>query len=209
MARARGGQATKRGRTDRGALATDSVALLVARATDGDQSAWDALVAKFGPEVWATTRAYRLSAADAADVFQTSWMRLVESLDRIQDPARVGAWLATTARHECLHVIRCAARLIPSSDELPDPTNAAPQPIERLISQQNAAAVDAALKRLRPRDSSLLRMLAAEPAPSYKEIGAALGMPVGSIGPTRERALTRLRREAGRSGLTAQDRAAA
>jgi RNA polymerase sigma factor (sigma-70 family) len=202
-------EATNRGRTDRGRPASNGVARLVARAADGDQIAWNALVAKYGPTVWATTRAHRLSAADAADVFQTSWMRLVESLDRIQDPTRVGAWLATTARHECLQVIRCAARLIPSSDELPDPTNAAPPPIERLINEQDAAAVDAALKRLRPRDSSLLRMLAAEPAPSYKEIGLTLGMPVGSIGPTRERALTRLRREAGRSGLTAQDRAAA
>jgi len=191
--------------TGRDRLASDDVALLVARAADGDPAAWTALIDEFGGVVWATTRAHRLIDADAADVFQTTWMRLVENLDRIQDPSRLGGWLATTARHESLNVIRRALRLIPCSDDLPDLPSDAPQPDERLMTEQNAIAVQTALERLALRDRALLRMLAAEPRPSYVEISAALGIAVGSIGPMRARALTRLRREAARVGLVAQD----
>jgi RNA polymerase sigma factor (sigma-70 family) len=190
--------------TTHGRLTGDDVARLVARAASGDQVAWRALVDEFGGVVWAATRAYRLSGADAADVFQITWMRLVENLDRIRDPARLGPWLSTTARRECLNVIRRAARVVPRSHDLPDPPSDAPNPDERLIAEQRAAALRVALKRLGPRDGALLRMLSAEPAPSYEEIGQALGMPVGSIGPKRARALTRLRREAALAGLTAE-----
>lgn len=198
MANERRNEATHRGR-----LASDQVGLLVTRAADGDEAAWNALIDEFGGLVWATTRAHRLSGADAADVFQTTWMRLVEKLDGIQDPARLGGWIATTARHESLNVIRRAVRLIPSSDDLPDLPSDAPHPDERLISEHDAIAVQTALERLGPRDRALLRILAAEPTPSYAEISAALGIAIGSIGPMRARALTRLRREAARVGLSA------
>jgi RNA polymerase sigma factor (sigma-70 family) len=191
---------------DGGRLASDHVALLLRRAADGDQAAWNRLLDEFGGLVWATTRAYRLSAADAADVFQITWMRLVEHLDRIHDPARLGAWLATTARRESLHAIRRSARVIPRSDDLPDAPSDAPHPVERLIAEQDATAVQAAFERLRPRDRALLRLLTSEPTPSYAEISVALAIPIGSIGPTRARALTRLRREVTRSGVTAQGR---
>ena len=141
--------------------------------------------------VWATTRAHRLSDADAADVFQTTWMRLVEKLDRIEDPARLSGWLATTARHESVNVIRRAVRLIPCSDDLPDLPSDEPHPSERLSIQQNAIDMQTAVERLGPRDHALLRMLATEPTPSYAEISASLGIAIGSIGPMRARALTR------------------
>jgi RNA polymerase sigma factor (sigma-70 family) len=191
-------------RNSRGRLAGDRVALLVARAADGDQAAWNALIDEFGGVVWATTRAHRLSDADAADVFQTTWMRLVENLGGIRDPTRLGAWLATTARHESLSVIRRALRMIPRSDDLPDLPSDDPHAAERLSAEQNAIDVRIALERLGLRDRALLRMLAADPTPSYAEIGAALGIAIGSIGPMRARALTRLRREAVCVGLLAQ-----
>jgi RNA polymerase sigma factor (sigma-70 family) len=175
-------------------LPTDDVALLVARAADGDQAAWSALVDKFAGVVWATARSCRLSGADAADVSQITWLRLIENLDRIEDPARLAAWLATTARRESLSVIRRAQRLVPCSDDLPEACGDVPHPDECLIAEQRTVAVRGALERLGPRDRALLGMLAAEPVPSYAAIGAALGMAVGSIGPTRARALTRLRR---------------
>jgi RNA polymerase sigma factor (sigma-70 family) len=181
---------------DHSRLTSEHIALLVTRAADGEQAAWNALIDEFGGLVWATTRAHRLSSTDAADVFQNTWMRLVENLDRIQDPARLGRWLATTARRESLTVIRHARRMIPRSDDLPDLASDAPHPVQRLIREHDATAVQTALARLGPRDRALLRMLAAEPTPSYAEIGAALGMAIGSIGPTRARALNRLRREA-------------
>jgi RNA polymerase sigma factor (sigma-70 family) len=190
--------------TKRGRLASDRLALLAAWAADGDQAAWTALVDEFGGVVRATTRAHRLSDADAADVFQTTWMRLIENLDGIQDPTRLGGWLATTARHESLNVIRRAVRLIPRSDDLPDLPSDDPHPHERLSTEQNALDVQTALERLALRDRALLRMLTADPTPSYTEIAAALGLAIGSIGPMRARALTRLRREGVRVGLITQ-----
>lgn len=179
--------------TNRRRLAGEDLARLVARAAGGEQQAWNELVDQFGGVVWAAVRAHRLRDADAADVFQTTWLRLIESIDRIEEPARLGPWLNTTARRECLKVIARTSRLIPRGDDLPDVPSDGPQPGDRLFSEQRARAVHAALERLAPRDRALLRMLAAEPAPSYEEIGAALGMAVGSVGPTRARALARLR----------------
>jgi RNA polymerase sigma factor (sigma-70 family) len=184
-----------------GRLTGGQVGLLVARAAGGDQAAWNALIDAFGGVVWAATRAHRLGAADAADVFQVTWMRLVEKLDDVRDPACLGGWLATTARRESLKVVRRAGRIIPRSDDLPDLASDAPHPDERLISEHHAIGLQTALERLGPRDRALLRMLAAEPLPSYVEIAAALGTAIGSIGPMRGRALTRLRREAAQIGL--------
>jgi RNA polymerase sigma factor (sigma-70 family) len=190
--------------TGRGRLRGDDLAGLFGRAVDGDQAGWNALIDEFGGVVWGTARAHRLSGADAADVFQTTWMRLVENLDGIRDPARLGGWLATTARHESLNVIRRTVRVIPRSDDFPDVPSDAPHPDERLITEQNGIALQIALERLGPRDRALLRLLAAEPTPSYAEISAVLGIAIGSVGPMRGRALTRLRREAARVGLIAQ-----
>jgi RNA polymerase sigma factor (sigma-70 family) len=170
---------------------------LVHRAAEGDQHAWNMLVEEFSGLVWATTCAYRLSAADAADVSQTTWLRLVENLKRLHDPARVGGWLATTARHECVRVLRHGSRVIPH-DDLPDLVSESPAPDATLLANERDDALWSAMAALPDRDRRLLRILMADPAPSYAEISAALQMPIGSIGPTRQRALQRLRREVGR-----------
>src|SRR5213080_2918328 len=86
---------------------------LVRAAAGGDQAAWDALVDRFASLVWSVARAHRLSAADAADVSQTTWLRLAEHIDRLRDPERVAGWLATTTRNECLKVLRLSGRQIP------------------------------------------------------------------------------------------------
>src|ERR1700734_931882 len=92
------------------------LAELVEAASEGDQAAWNALVDRFSGLLWATARAHRLSASDSAEVVQTTWLRLVEHLDRIRDRDRLGAWLATTARRECLRVIRHGVREFATSD---------------------------------------------------------------------------------------------
>ena len=178
----------------------EGVAGLVEAASVGNERAWDQLIEQFTGFVLAVARAHRLNDHDAADVAQTTWLRVVEHLDRIHDPDRIGGWIATTARRECLRVLRTAARQVPVEDETlerqPDET-----PIDaRLVSAERDAAVTRAFNRLPARDQALLRLLAAEPAPTYEEIGAALEMPVGSIGPTRGRCLERLRRELGSVG---------
>jgi len=145
--------------------------------------------------VWAIARAYRLNDADIADVSQSTWVKLVERLDQIQHPAYVGAWLATTARRECLRVLRAShRRVLLDSDlsELESPDSALDEPF---LAAARDEAVWRCFARLRPSDQSLLRLLMADPRPAYTEISAALDIPIGSIGPTRARALDRLRRE--------------
>jgi DNA-directed RNA polymerase specialized sigma24 family protein len=134
-------------------LLSDQVGPLVARAPDGDEAAWNALVDEFGGLVWATTRAHRLNTADAADVFQITWIRLVENLDHIQDPAHVSEWLATTARRESLSLLRRSTRLIARADELPDLPSDASHADERLKAQQDATSTR--LPSARPRVSGL------------------------------------------------------
>ena len=171
--------------------------VLLRAAARGDERSWNALVDRYSGLVWAIARNHRLSAADADEVFQTTWLRLVEHAARVQDPAKVGGWLATTARHESLRLLRRSGRQIPMGDDLPEPPQQAPAADEDLLRTERDAALWSAFARLPERDQKLLRLLtAADPAPSYEEIGAALDMPVGSIGPTRARCLERLRREA-------------
>lgn len=186
----------------RARLSLDAVARLVGCAAAGDEHAWQGLVDEFGGLVWAVTRAHRLGDADAADVAQTTWLRLVEHLDRLDEPARVGAWLATTARRECLGVLRRSTRLVLHGDELSEPADDGPAHDAALLAQERDATLWTAFARLSDRDRALLRMLIADSAPNYEEIGAALGMPIGSIGPTRARALERLRCAVERLGLT-------
>jgi RNA polymerase sigma factor (sigma-70 family) len=173
----------------------DDVVLLVRDAAAGDQRAWDLLVDRYQGLVWSVIRGHRLSGADAADASQTTWLRLVEHAATLKDPARVGAWLATTARRECLRILRGAGRQIPFGDDLPEPESVAPALDAALLRDERDAELWTAFGRLPHRDQSLLRPLVAEPAPSYQEIARALDMPIGSIGPTRARSLERLRRE--------------
>jgi RNA polymerase sigma factor (sigma-70 family) len=171
------------------------VATLVRAAADGDQGGWEALVQEFGPMIWAVARAHRLGHADAADVSQATWLLLLEHLGDLNNPASVGAWLATTARHQCLRVLRRAARAVPYGDDLPEPPSIEPGHDHELLIAERDAVLWEAVERLSEGDRALLRMLMADPRPSYDEISAALDMPIGSIGPTRARALERLRRE--------------
>jgi RNA polymerase sigma factor (sigma-70 family) len=127
----------------------------------------------------------------------------VEHIDRLHDPARVGAWLATTARRECLRVLRHGARIVPLGDVVDEHPSDAPDHGALLMEQERDTALWEAFESLRPSDRALLRMLIAYPKPSYEEISAALDMPVGSIGPTYARALKRLRLAAESRGLSA------
>jgi RNA polymerase sigma factor (sigma-70 family) len=166
---------------------------LLAAAAAGDQAAWDALVQRHTSLLWSIARSYGLSAADAADVVQTTWLRLVEHMDKIADPERIPGWLATTARRECFHLVRRTDRRTESSAELPDFPDDGPAPDAALLRDERDAELWRALGRLDERCRLLLRVLAADPPPAYADIAAALGMKVGSIGPTVGRCLRKLR----------------
>jgi len=183
-------------------LGAEEVTSLASAAAAGDQRAWEQLVEEFSGLVWAVTRAHRLSRSDAADVAQTTWLRLVEHIGRVQDPGRLGAWLATTARRECLRLVRTAARTVPADHEVLEREPSDTTVDADVLLAERDTALWQAFDRLPARDQGLLRLLVADPTPSYDEIGAALGMPIGSIGPTRARCLERLHREAAVVGVT-------
>jgi RNA polymerase sigma factor (sigma-70 family) len=174
----------------------DSDGELVRQARVGDSSAWDALVDRLGSRVWAVARAHRLSKADAEDVFQVTWMRLVTHIDRIREPEQVGAWLASTARHESLRVLKRLGRQVPTGDEhdLDGADVLTPPPEARLVATERQLALWKAIAAMPDFCQRLLRLFLADPPPSYEEITIALGRPQGSIGPTRRRCLEKLRR---------------
>jgi RNA polymerase sigma factor (sigma-70 family) len=170
---------------------------LLSRIREGDMAAWITLTDQYSNLMWSIARSLRMSDSDAADAVQTAWLRLVENLDAIRDPDRIGSWLATTVRRECYDITRRAARLRPGEPVGPagwDGTGTQDDPLDfALLRDERDAALWRAFGHLRPSCRRLLRVLIADPAPSYAEIAAALDIPVGSIGPTRQRCLKCLR----------------
>ena len=175
-------------------LRDDEIARLVNSATAGDQNGWNGLVREFGGLIWAVARAHRLGDAEAADVAQVTWLRLLEHLVELREPSRVGAWLVTTARRECLSVLRDGVRHLALQHDAPDCES--PEMLgEELLIAERDRALWRGFSCLPSSDQALLRLLVADPRPTYEEISAELDMPIGSIGPTRARALERLRRQ--------------
>ena len=170
---------------------------LVTRARNGDRSAWDALVDRYSPLIWSTCRRYQLDRPDAEDVGQAVWLRLLEHLDNLREPAALPGWLATTIRRECCRVRRARgqqapADRVPDAEDLPDEQAAAA--VDELLTAERHAALHAAFSDLPPSCKQLLELLIADPPVPYAEISARLGIPIGSIGPTRSRCLDRMRR---------------
>lgn len=177
----------------------DDLAELVSKAAGGDQDAWNEIIGRFGGRVWAICRVYRLRPADAADVFQQTWLRVLQNLHSLRDPARLGAWIGTTCRHEALAALRRAKRVESVGDTrlldlAADPSGSPELPI--VIADGNAELWQA-FRRLTRRCQDVLRVLVVEAEdgrPSYELASAALDIPIGSLGPTRGRCLDQLRR---------------
>jgi RNA polymerase sigma factor (sigma-70 family) len=183
------------------ALAAQPVDVLVARAAGGDEDAWAQLVAQYTPLVVAVIKRFELNRADAADVNQTVWLRMVEHLDRLRDPSALPMWIAKTTRHECIRLLRASWRTRPF-----DPLDAAGEVQLGVAALVEDATVDDGLLRaeryqalregfaqLPARCQQLLAMTLREPPLTYGEIGERMQIPVGSIGPTRGRCLDKLR----------------
>ncbi|HEY8479162.1 MAG TPA: sigma-70 family RNA polymerase sigma factor [Spirillospora sp.] len=162
---------------------------LVVRARDGDGAAWARLVERHSGLLWSIARSHGLNDADSGDVVQTTWLRLVERIDALREPSATGCWLATTARNESLRLVRRRGRDLPV---VPAPRSPEPGPERVALGRERLGHVGAALQALPRRCRTLLRLFAL--APSHAELAAALGIPVGSVGPTRARCLDALRR---------------
>jgi RNA polymerase sigma factor (sigma-70 family) len=175
--------------------AEPSVSVLLARASAGDAAAWEAIVDRFAPLVWAVTRSQGLDHRDATDVSQTVWLRVVEHLGALREPEAFPGWLRTTTRHECLRTRRRGANgPLPLDWDLLHGMADDARADDAALAAERSEVVGDALARLSERCRSLLRVFAFSPDAGYTEIAASLGMPVGSIGPTRQRCLGHLRR---------------
>jgi RNA polymerase sigma factor (sigma-70 family) len=169
---------------------------LVTAAARGDEGAWDLIVKRYLPLVYSVMRSFRLSRSDAQDVNQAVWLRLVEHLDDIRDPRALPGWIAVTTRHEALHLLGSRKRTVlidPMSSQVFDDQPLSAPTDEDLLRSERRQVLREALAELPQKQRELLLLLVADPPVSYTEISKRLGIPVGSIGPTRARCLERLR----------------
>jgi RNA polymerase sigma factor (sigma-70 family) len=171
---------------------------LVRKAAKDDERAWAELFNRFGSMVLRVAQRTGLSAADAADVQQATWIQLRRRVDQIRDPDRLGAWLATTARRQSQRVAMAASRVTPSPDPVGDygSLESNGDQVEAAVLRGHyEAMLEQALSRLPAVQRHIILSLTSDDNPSYEEVGKAIGMPVGSIGPMRMRALQTLRRD--------------
>jgi RNA polymerase sigma factor (sigma-70 family) len=176
------------------------VAELLSAAEQGDRAAWSELVARYTPTVWSVARAHRLSQADAADVVQNTWLSLIENMKGIHNPARLAAWLSTTARRHSLRALAARRREIAVDEPQSDSLVTVAADVEVLRDAWNAAMWKA-FAQLPDRCQRVLRVLVHSPELSYEQVAAAVGIAPGSVGPTRGRCLSELRRKAALAGL--------
>ncbi|WP_250038033.1 RNA polymerase sigma factor [Paractinoplanes maris] len=183
----------------------EPLAGLIERAKNGDRVAWNAIVARFAPLVWSVCLRSGLSRTDAEDACQGVWMRLVEQLDKLREPAALPGWLVTTTRREGIRVQRLARQRelverravrekeLTAGQDLPD---------HGLLAVERQQALRTAFAELSEPCRRLLTLLLHDPPLPYAEIGARMGRPVGSLGPSRARCLDKLRRHPAILGLT-------
>jgi RNA polymerase sigma factor (sigma-70 family) len=197
----RGKQASRRprtpGRKDANPASNyPSVADLVASARRGDKRAWEELVERYAPLIWSICRRYGLAGADAEDVVQDIWLHLVEQLNNLRDPNALPGWLVTTTTRACIRARRTLCTLPADEQVLENMPDERDLPTEyELIVAERDAALREAFARMPLECQQLLALLIADPPVPYTEISARLGIPVGSIGPTRRRYLDKLRRD--------------
>ncbi|MGW4798400.1 RNA polymerase sigma factor [Nonomuraea sp. NPDC004297] len=161
-------------------------AQLLAAAADGDRSAWDELESRFGPRMWAVARACGLSPADASDAVQGTWLRLLQNLRNIREPAGIGSWLVTTVRREALLLRRKDLPVISSAEPIyePDPAAAVLEADDRHLLWKTVSTLHEPCR-------SLLQLVAIDLG--NQQVASRLGMPTGSVGPTKARCLEKLR----------------
>ena len=184
-------------------LTTIDIEDLVRGAREGDQESWSELVTQHQPIIDAVSRRYRLSREDAADLSQTVWLQLTSHLASIREPRALPGWIKVTAEREAFRLIRIGRRTT-SLEPIADFYEGQASPAElrfsstsddidtELLRTEEQAAIRAGLATLKDSQRDLLLMLVAEPAVPYAQISSELGLPIGSIGPTRARCLRKL-----------------
>ena len=176
----------------------DPVPGWVRAAAAGDVHAWERLVDRYNDLLWSICRAHRLDHDDAADVVQVTWLRLLDNLERIRDPQRLAGWLATTCRRECQALLRRSRPSVPVPEEAMERLLGSGVPAdEPVLTAVQHATLWEAFRRLTEWCQRVLRALIVDPEegpPSYALVAAQLNTSPGSLGPTRARCLSQLRK---------------
>ncbi|MEY9929632.1 RNA polymerase sigma factor (sigma-70 family) [Catenulispora sp. GP43] len=182
-------------RTMRQRFALDrSPSQLLRAAAAGEQEAWNHIVDDYCRLVWSIPRGLGLTIAEAADVSQTVWLRLVENLDTVKDADRLAEWLAALARRESLRVLRAQGRVPrePAVSEAGDALAGSPSPTPT-PTREESSSLWAAFNALPAKSRDLLRAVAVTPSDNYAAVARAVGMPVSAVGPARSQALRQLK----------------
>jgi len=167
---------------------------LIEAARQGDQIAWQSIIELHHRLVWWMLGSYSFDHATQEDIYQTVWCRLAENLDKIRDPERLPAWLATTARNEALKRIRYEKRIRPTDLTEYQLIDDDPTPEEAVTLDDQRRSILDAFARLDELCRELLVLCTTDPPLGYEEIAEVWGRPIGSIGPTRARCLNQLRK---------------
>lgn len=179
----------------------DRAAALFRSWVDGDDRACSGLVALLSPVLWHTARAYRVDSTTAEDVVQNAWLALARRRDHVRDPQAVLAWLLVTVRRDAARSAASARSTVADPEPVlaasPDP---GPGPATVVLDEDRALRLWQAVGRLSERCQRLLRVVAFADRPDYASLSVDLGMPLGSIGPTRGRCLNKLKQELGERG---------
>ena len=173
---------------------TSSAAALMVRAREGDTAAWGHLFDRYNGQLVALARSLGLDRDEAHDAAQTAWLRLVEHAGSLRDPGLVGPWLVTTLRRRVYSDLRLRRREVLSSMAGIETEDPDPSPEEQAVVRDSRARVRRAMNCLPARHWKLLHLLSDSDTPNYRRVSAQLGMPIGSIGPSRARSLDQLRR---------------
>jgi RNA polymerase sigma factor (sigma-70 family) len=163
---------------------------------EGDEVKMGELVGLLTPILWHTARAQRLDREAAEDVVQTVWLSMVRSGNSIADPQAVLQWLIVSTRREAWRVVKKSGRDEPrefEADDLAGPTQDMPE--EAVLRDDGDSRLWQHIAQLPERCRALLRVIAFADRPDYAAVAKSLGMPLGSIGPTRGRCLAKLRQQ--------------
>jgi RNA polymerase sigma factor (sigma-70 family) len=168
---------------------------LVASAIDGDSEAWNDLVGRFAPLIVSILARYRIFGADAEDISQIVWLRLLEHLRELREPRALPLYIVRTTTNEAMRWFRATSKTRPFDPQLdvPEQLSEGAEQDDPVLRAERRSILLAALAELPAKQRDLLLLLLEDPPVPYQEISKRLGMPIGSIGPTRARALRELR----------------
>lgn len=167
---------------------------LVSGSINGDEDSWNQLVRRFAGLVAGVIRRHRIPDADVQDVSQLTWLRLIEHLRQIREPAALPGWIVTTTGRECQRWLRANSRSLPVDPETMNRLEGTDERVgDSLLHAERHQVLADALRELEPQQRDLFLLFIADPPYSYAEISQMMGIPIGSIGPTRSRILGKLR----------------